>query len=151
MGTPQTNTLQSGHWFCTPRHKLDPPYPEAITMVGLDGRYKAYLFISSSIVRIRLLLGCYAVAWFLCLQFFNHQWWRKCFVRLFLNGVTKFSWVLDINKYLSICRLGEKTRPLTSSFRFTEAWWLYGSFPFLYTVLCIFVEYCKVFWAARVR
>ena len=113
MGTPQTNTLQSGHWFCTACHKLDPPYPEAITMVGLDGRYKAYLFISSSIVCIRLLLGCYAVAWFLCLQFFNHQWWRKCFVRLFLNGVTKFSWVLDFNKYLSICRLGEKSRPLT--------------------------------------
>ena len=42
------------------------------------------------------------------------------------------------------------TTSCSSSFRFSEAWWLYDSFPFLYTVLWVFIEHCKVSWAARV-
>lgn len=38
----------------------------------------------------------------------------------------------------------------SSSFRVFEAGWLYDSFPFLYTVLCVFIEHCKILWAALV-
>ena len=39
----------------------------------------------------------------------------------------------------------------SSSFRVFEAGWLYDSFPFLYTVLCVFIEHCEILWAALVR
>ena len=29
-------------------------------------------------------------------------------------------------------------------FRVFEAGWLYDSFPFLYTVLCVFIEHCEI-------
>ena len=32
----------------------------------------------------------------------------------------------------------------SSSFRVFEAGWLYDSFPFLYTVLCVFIEHCEI-------
>ena len=49
----------------------------------------------------------------------------------------------------------ERVVPLTlpapsSSLRVFEGGWLYDSFPFVYTVLCVFIEHCEVHWAALV-